>query len=107
MRPRRKNYFPTFVLIAVLWSLLALMIILIEPNLIKDILIPGSYLPFWLIFFPAVFFTSAIVWGNSRRGLLTTIGICLYLLLQIFGFGNFLNLILIFGMLIAVDRHFN
>lgn len=107
MRRRRKNYLPTLLLTAVLWTLLALMLIFVEPELIANILIPGAYLPFFLLFFPAVFFTAALLWGNSRRGLLTAAGLTVFLLLRIFGLGNSLNLVLILGILIAVDRYFN
>ena len=104
---RRKNYLPTFVLIVVLWGLLALTLVYVEPELIKDVLIPGVYLPFFLLFFPASFFTLAILWGNSRRGLLCAAGLTLFLLLRLFELGNVLNLLLILGIVIAVDRYFN
>ena len=95
------------ILIVVLWGLLGLMLYFVEPALVKDILIPGVYLPFFLIFFPASWFTLAIIWGNTRRGLLTAIGLTLFLLLRIFHLGNVLNLVLILGILITVDRYFN
>ena len=95
------------ILIVVLWALLGLMLYFVEPALVKDILIPGVYLPFFLIFFPASWFTLAIIWGNTRRGLLTAIGLTLFLLLRIFHLGNVLNLVLILGILITVDRYFN
>lgn len=107
MLKRRKNYLPTLILIVLLWSLLSLMLFFVEPGLIKDILIPGVYLPFFLVFFPASWFTLAIIWGNTRHGLLIAIGLNVFLLLKIFQFGNLLNLVLILGILIAVDRYFN
>lgn len=107
LRPKRKNYLPTLALIVVLWALLGLMIIYVEPGLIKDILIPGIYLPFFLLFFPASFFTLAIIWSNSRRGFLSAFGLTVFLLLKILGLGNALNLLLIFGILVAVDHYFN
>jgi hypothetical protein len=107
MRRRRKKYWPTFLLAAILWGWLGLLLIFTEPELIKDILLPGIYLPFFLVFFPAVFFTAAVIWGSSRRGLLTAAGLTVYLLLRIFGLGHGLNLLLILGILIVVDRYFN
>ncbi len=107
MRQRRKNYLPTLVLILILWGLLALMLAYVEPELIKDVLIKGAYLPFFLLFFPASFFTAAIIWGNSRRGFLTAAGLTIFLLLRLYGLGNVLNLLLILGIVIAVDRYFN
>ncbi len=107
MRQARKNYLPTLILIVALWSFLGLMLNFVEPALVKDILIPGAYLPFFAIFFPASWFTLAIIWGNTRRGLLMAIGLNVFLLLRIFQLGNALNLVLILGILIAVDRYFN
>lgn len=107
MLRRRKNYLPALILIVLLWGLLSLVLFFVEPSLIKDVLIPGVYLPFFLIFFPAGWFTLAIICGNTRRGLLMAIGLSVFLLLRIFQFGNGLNLVLILGILIAVDRYFN
>lgn len=107
MRRRRKNYLPTLALILVLWILIGLLLVYVEPALVKDVLIPGVYLPFFLLFFPASFFTLAVIWGNSRRGLLSAVGLSLFLLLRLFELGNILNLILILGILVAVDRYFN
>jgi len=107
MLKRRKNYLPTFILIVILWSLLGLMVYLVEPSLVKDILIPGIYLPFFLLFLPASWLTATIIWGNRRRGWLTAVGLTLFLILRLWGLGNNLNLILILGILIAVDRYFN
>jgi len=107
MLKRRKNYLPTLILIVLLWGLLSLMLFFVEPSLIKNVLIPGVYLPFFLVFFPAGWFTLAIIWGSTRHGLLMAIGLSVFLGLRIFQFGNVLNLVLILGILIAVDRYFN
>ena len=107
MNKRRKNYLPTLILIAVLWSLLALLVYFVEPELIKDILVPGLYLPFFLLFFPASLFTLSIIWGNGRRGLLSAVGLSVFLILRIYQLGNSLNLLLIFAILVAVDHYFN
>ena len=101
---KRKNYLPTLILTLVLWGLMAAMIIWVDPQLVKDILIPGVYLPFFVVFWPASFFTLALLLGNSRRGMLAATGINIFLLLRVFGFGNWLNLVLIAGIVIAIDR---
>ena len=105
MKKRRKNYLPTVILILVLWGLLGTMIYFIEPELVKDVLVPGLYLPFFLLFFPASFFTLAMVLANTRRGLLVALGLSIYLILRIFELGNLLNLLLILGIVVAIDRY--
>jgi len=104
MRSKRKNYFPTLLLILVLWGLVAGMVIYIEPELLKDVIVRGLYLPFWLIFFPASFLSLALILGNTRRGFLGSIGLTGFLILRLYGIGNFLNLLLILGIVIAMDR---
>ena len=101
---KRKNYLPTLILTLLLWALLASMIIWVDPQLVKDILLPGVYLPFFVVFWPASFFTLALLIGSSSRGLLVATGINIFLLLRVFGFGNWLNLILIAGIVLAIDR---
>lgn len=92
-------------IIVILWILLGLLVYFVEPALVKDFLLPGLYLPFFLLFFPASWFTLAVIWGNGRRGLLGAIGLTLFLILRVFQMDNSLNLLLILGILIAVDRY--
>ncbi len=105
MKKRRKNYLPTLVLIVVLWSLLLSMITYVEPELIKDILVPGLYLPFFLLFLPASFFSLAVFLANTRRGFLVSLGLTGYLVLRVYELGNVLNLLLIIGIVVAIDRY--
>ncbi len=105
MKKRRKNYFPTLVLILLLWSLLGLMLVYVEPELVKDVLVPGLYLPFFLLFFPASFFSLALLLANTRRGLIASLGLSVYLVLRIYQLGNLLSLLLIVGIVIAVTRY--
>lgn len=105
MRKRRKNYLATGVLIVMLWGLLGAMVYWMEPGLIKDFLVPGLYLPFFLVFFPASFFSLAVMWANTRRGLLVSLGLTGFLILRVYQLGNLLNLLLIAGMVVAVDRY--
>lgn len=104
MKNRRKNYLPTAILILVLWGLLGAIVTQVEPELVKDLLMPGLYLPFFLVFFPACFLTLTMVLANTKRGLLAALGLTGFLILRVFELGNLLNLLLIAGILVAVDR---
>jgi len=105
MKNVRKNYLPTLILVLVLWGVLGVMMIYVEPELVKDILIPGLYLPFFLLFMPASFFTLALLLANTRRGLISSLGLTSCLILRVYELGNILNLLLITGIVIAVDRY--
>jgi len=104
MLKRRKNYLPTLLLMLSLWSILGLMVFGVDPELVKDILVPGLYLPFWLVFFPTSLITLALIFSNTKRGLITALGLTIILILRIYGLGNFLNIILVTGIVLAIDR---
>ncbi|MBU1085662.1 MAG: hypothetical protein ABIJ43_05735 [Candidatus Beckwithbacteria bacterium] len=104
MKKRRKNYLPSLILVIVLWCFLAGMIFYIEPELIKDVLVKGFYLPFFILFIPTIFLTLALILGNTKQGLLIAVGLGVFLILRIFELGNALNFLLIIGIVIAIDR---
>ena len=104
MLKRRKNFLPSIILALLLWGILTGLVIWVDPVLVKDILLPGVYLPFFIIFFPASIITLALLFGNSARGMLAALGLNIFLFLRIFGFGNWLNLVLIAGIVLAIDR---
>jgi hypothetical protein len=95
------------VLIVVLWGVLGLMIYLVDPELVRDVLIPGLYLPFFLLFLAAAFFTLAVIFANSRRGFLVALGLTVFLILRVYQLGNLLNLLLIIGIVVAINRYFS
>jgi len=90
----------------VLWIALGLMVVYVEPELVKNVLIEGSYLPFFLLFLPTSFITLSIVMASSRRGLLFSLGLSSFLLLRAYQLGNVFNGILLLGIIIAIDRYF-
>jgi len=106
LKRRGKNFFPLLILIFFFWTVLGLMVFFVEPGMVKNILIPGLYLPFFLNFFLALFLTLAIVFTNSRRGFLITLGIICFLILRLFELGNILNAFLISGLIVALDYYF-
>ena len=99
---RRKNFFPTLILIFFFWTTLGLMVYFVEPETLKNILIPGLYLPFFLNLFLALFFTLAIIFINSRRGFLISLGITAFLD-SLFTFGEiFRKINSVFFMLVSL-----
>lgn len=103
---QRKNFLATLVLIIFFWLTLGLMIWLIEPELIKDILIPNFYLPFFINIFLALFFTLAVIFTNSRRGFLSSLGIIIFLILRLYRLDNLLNIILIISFIVVLEFYF-
>jgi hypothetical protein len=65
-----KKYLPTLGLGLVSWALFYLLLTRIYPQTVQHWFIPHVYLPVLAVFFFAVFFTTAFVLLNTRRGFL-------------------------------------
>ena len=78
-----------------------------QPVMVKDLLIPGGFLPFFIILFLAIFFTLSIVFGNTRRGLIVSLAVIVFLILRLVKLGNWLNLLLIIGIAFALESYFS
>jgi len=89
---RRKNFLPTLLLAIIFWGLLAGLIYLFPPT--SD----SSLFLFYSLLFLAVFLTSALIFANSKVGLLTAVFTVTALIFQQFKINNFLT----FGILIAI-----
>ena len=88
------------------WVIIAGIVGLIDPELIKDIPVPGSYGLFFGLLAIAVWFTGALIWKNYRRAVLTTGVILGFLILRLIKLGYWLNGLLILGIAIAIDSVF-
>jgi len=82
------------------------MVLYIEPELIKDTLVPETYFLFFLNLFLALFFTLAVFLANSRKGFIVTLGIIIFLILRLFGLGNLLNALLIIATIFSLEYYF-
>lgn len=56
-----------------LWGAILLVVIYVEPELLKDVLIPESYLPFYLLLIIALWYTIAIFVRRVFASLILTI----------------------------------
>lgn len=92
-----KNWLPTFIVTGILWAAAAGIIYFVDPNV-------GFAVPLFLtVVFAALFFTTALVLENRRRGLLTAGVVVIFLILRYFGIGNILNFLLLAGVAICVE----
>jgi len=60
---------------------------------------------FYLLFFLAVFFTFALVFGNSRRGALVGVALAVALFLSQIKQAHVLNFILLAGLLLSIELY--
>jgi hypothetical protein len=97
---KRKNFLPALVFTLLLWLSVAGIIYFIDPHTF------GILPLFFVLVFIALLFSFSIILSHTRRGFLTAFGLTLFLILRYFGVGNILNLLLISGIIIAIELYF-
>lgn len=97
---KRKSYLFTFLITILLWGFLGFLVYFVDPQ--KS----GAVPIFFAILFAALFLTFSTLFANTRRGLIVSFGIILFLMLRYLGVGNILNLILIVGVAVSVELFF-
>jgi len=107
MRRNKKNFLPALVICLSLWIALGLGFIYVEPELVKNVLIMGAYLPVIVLVGLVSFLSLALMLGNTRRGLVVGTGITTIVALRIYDLGNWLNIVLVVGLIIAIERYFS
>jgi hypothetical protein len=96
----RKNFFPTLAVTLLLWAALAGLVYFVEPDA------PLALIAFFILVFLALLFTFSTVFANSRRGLIATLALVVFLLLRYLGVGNILNFLLIAGVAVTIELYF-
>jgi hypothetical protein len=97
---RRKNFFPTLVLTILFWLTLGGLVYFVEPDAC------GILPVFFLVLFLALLFSFSTIFANARRGLITALGLVLFLIMRYFGVGNIINFLLILGVGISIEIYF-
>lgn len=89
---RRKNFLPSLVITILLGISLALIIYFTDPSESIFVFI------FFLNLFLFSMFIFSLLFANSRRGLIISVCLTLFVILRYFGVGNILNAVLITGL---------
>jgi hypothetical protein len=97
---KRKNFLPTLIVTILLWLTIAGLIYFIDPG------ITGAVPLFFVILFLAFLFTFSLIFISTRRGLITSSSISLFLLLAYLGVGNIINFLLIAAIAICIELYF-
>jgi len=98
---RRKNFFPTLIIIFLSWIIVGGIIYFIDPGTL------GAIPLFLMVVFVALLFTTSTLLVNTRRGFIVSFAATLFLLLRYFGIGNIINFLLIAGLGITVELYFS
>lgn len=100
---RRKNFLPTILAALFNWGVVAFFVFFVDPEIIRDFPIPGSYFLFFIFFFMAVFLTFSLIFMHARRGLFTAIALVAFLYLRLIGLGHLLNGLLLISFLLVFE----
>src|SRR3989344_7609865 len=94
---KRKSFLPTLLLMILLWGLLCGLIYFIDPSTFAAVPL------FFVLVFSCFLFTFSLIFAGSRRGLITSSSLTLFLVLAYLGVGNILNLLLIVAIAVCVE----
>jgi hypothetical protein len=86
---RKKNFLPALLLAVAFWGFWGWIVYSYPPESGLTIFL------FYLLLFAAVFFTTALTFGNSNLGLLSAFWVIIFLNFCFFKIGNVLNLSLL------------
>lgn len=100
-RRKQKNFLPTLAVIFILWLVVTLIIMFVDPGTFG--IIPVFI---FLVFF-ALLFTLSLLFANTRRGLLLSVAITIGLILSTAKIANLLNLVLLAGIYLAFEFYFS
>lgn len=85
------------------WLAIAAMVYFVDPEVVRDLLIPGSYLLMGVLLFLGFFLLLSIVFLSAKRSLRWTLAIMIFIYLRINGLGSWLNAVLILGFLLSLE----
>ncbi|KKP47608.1 MAG: hypothetical protein UR39_C0003G0011 [Candidatus Woesebacteria bacterium GW2011_GWA1_33_30] len=96
-RLKRKNFLPSLVITTLLWVTLGFLVYFTDPQNQLFVVL------FFINLFTTLFFTTALVLGNSRRGLIVSTILTVFSLFRLFGIGNILNFLLLAGLGVIIE----
>ncbi len=102
-RNNKKRHGLLIVFLVLNWLAVAWVVWNVDPENIKNIIIPGIYLPMLILVFGALFWLFSILFLSAKMALRWASGVCLFVLLRFLDMGTVLNGFLILGLLISYE----
>lgn len=96
----RKNFFPTLLVTLFFWILSFSIIFFLNPDTFGVIPI------FFVVLFFTLLFSFSTIFANTRRGLIISFALIIFLFLRYLGIGNILNAILILAIALTAELYF-
>lgn len=89
------KWIPRIFGLVALWGAVLAMIVYIEPSLLRDVVIPGSYLPFFGLVTSAIWYSLALLTKSGLKSLWLSLTIVAGMILNMLGLMHW-------GLLIAL-----
>ena len=100
---QKKRYGVLLVLLVLNWLAVAWVVWNVDPENIKNFVVPGIYLPMLILVFGALFLLFSVLFLSAKRALRWAGGATFFLMLRFLGLGSLLNGGLILGILMAIE----
>ena len=83
------------------WATIILMILFVDPDTMKDLIVPNSYLLMGMLLFCGVFWIFSIIFLSAVRALKWAVAVIFFLYLRLWGLGTIVNGLLVLGIVIS------
>lgn len=104
-RNQKKKYGPLLGLLILNWLALGWVVWRVDPESIKNFIVPNIYLPMLVLVFGALFWLFVVLFLSAKRALRWALGVTFFLLLRFLSLGSLFNGGLIFGILLAIEYY--
>ena len=88
--------------ILLLWGLLAGMVVGIDPQTVKDVIVINSYSPFWILLFIAITYSVVVTGGKWWGGIIIGLTVILGGILSMLGI-MYLGLLIVFILTLGIE----
>ncbi len=75
----------------------------VDPETVKNVLIPNSYLPMGLLTFVGIFLLFSVLLMSAKRAVIWAILLMVFVYLRIFQLGTIMNGLLLLGLGIVIE----
>lgn len=84
-----------------LWMVLVATFLKVDPTIVKNVIIPGVYLPVILMLSAALYLTFWLMSQSKKLSALWSSALSIFLLLRLYDMGHLLNGLLLFGVVLS------
>lgn len=99
----KKRYGILIGLTLIVWAMMGIVVWKVDPETIKNVLIPNSYLPMGVLTSLGIFLLLCVLLMSAKRAIIWTILLIVFIYLRIFQLGTIMNGLLLLGLGVVVE----